>query len=143
MFVIVFRYRAPLETIDALKDAHYANPDGVFARGLARLAGPLEPRTGGLVVAEGERAEIEAAVASDPFVTSGAATAEILRFHPTWPPERAATDAVRHQGPASATVAVGDQGSASATVAVGEQGPAASPWRSDAGSGRRRPDGQG
>ncbi|MBZ4322964.1 YciI family protein [Streptomyces huiliensis] len=84
MYVIVFRYRAPLERIDELKEAHYANPDGVFAMGLARLAGPLEPRTGGLVVADGEPAEIEAAVASDPFVTSGVATAEILRFRPVW-----------------------------------------------------------
>ncbi|MFQ6143428.1 YciI family protein [Streptomyces seoulensis] len=92
MFVIVFRYRAPLETIDSLKEAHYANPDGVFARGLARIAGPLEPRTGGVVVAEGSRAEIEAAVASDPFVTSGAATAEILAFRPVF--TAAAADAV-------------------------------------------------
>ncbi len=84
MFVIVFRYQAPLETVDSLKDAHYANPDGVFGRGLARIAGPLEPRTGGVVLAEGTRAEIEAAVASDPFVTSGAATAEILSFRPVY-----------------------------------------------------------
>jgi uncharacterized protein YciI len=103
MFVIVFRYRAPLETIDALKDAHYSNPHGVFATGLARFAGPLEPRTGGLVVAEGERSAIEAAVASDPFVTSGAATAEILRFRPTWPPEQAATAATGSRDAASAT----------------------------------------
>ncbi|MFI2640937.1 YciI family protein [Streptomyces sp. NPDC018610] len=84
MFVIVFRYSAPLETIDALKEAHYANPDGLFARGLARIAGPLEPRTGGVVVADGTREEIEAAVASDPFVTGGAATAEILSFRPVF-----------------------------------------------------------
>ena len=88
--MIVLRYRAPLETIDALKDAHYANPRGVFARGMARLAGPLEPRTGGVVIAEGERSEIEAAVACDPFITSGAATAEILRFQPTWTLKRTA-----------------------------------------------------
>ncbi|MFI1167739.1 hypothetical protein ACH4UM_30130 [Streptomyces sp. NPDC020801] len=80
----MFRYRAPLETVDALKDAHYSNPEGAFAQCLARLAGPLEPRTGGLVLAEGPRPAIEAAVACDPFVTSGAATAGILAFRPTW-----------------------------------------------------------
>ncbi|MGW3494357.1 YciI family protein [Streptomyces sp. NPDC001020] len=84
MFVIVLKYRAPLETIDELRDAHYANPDGVFARGMARLAGPLEPRTGGVIVADGDRSAIEAAVASDPFVISGAATAQILEFRPVW-----------------------------------------------------------
>ncbi|MET7383022.1 YciI family protein [Streptomyces sp. NPDC005526] len=84
MYVIVFRYRVPLERIDALREAHYTHPEGVFARGLARLAGPLEPRTGGLVLADGPRSAIEAAVASDPFVTSGSATAEILAFRPVW-----------------------------------------------------------
>ncbi|MES4908140.1 MULTISPECIES: OsmC family protein [unclassified Streptomyces] len=86
MYVIVLKYQVPLDTIDALKDAHYSNPDGVFAKGMARLAGPLEPRTGGLIIANGERSAIEAAVASDPFVTTGVATAEILRFEPTWRP---------------------------------------------------------
>lgn len=90
MYVIVLRYHAPLGTIDALKAAHYANPHGVFAKGMVRYAGPLDPRNGGLIVADGERSAIEAAVASDPFITTGAATAEILRFEPTWTPARAA-----------------------------------------------------
>jgi uncharacterized protein YciI len=88
MYVIVLHYRAPLEKIDALKDAHYANPQGLFARGMVRFAGPLRPRTGGMIIADGERSAIEAAVASDPFITSGAATAEILEFQPTWPPDK-------------------------------------------------------
>ncbi|MEV5707521.1 YciI family protein [Actinoallomurus sp. NPDC052274] len=91
MYVIVLTYRAPLETIDALKEAHYANPDGVFAMGMARLAGPLRPRTGGVIIADGDRSAIEAAVACDPFVTSGAATAEILQFDPTWTTPRLPT----------------------------------------------------
>jgi uncharacterized protein YciI len=44
------------------------------------LAGPLVPRTGGLVIADGTRAEIEAAVASDPFITNDVATARIVEF---------------------------------------------------------------
>ncbi|GAA3514675.1 YciI family protein [Actinocatenispora rupis] len=83
MFLVTLTYERPLEEIDALLDAHYTNPDGVFARGLVRLAGRLEPRTGGLMVLAGSRAEVEAAVAADPFVTSGAATATIVEFHPT------------------------------------------------------------
>ncbi|WP_439681091.1 YciI family protein [Embleya sp. MST-111070] len=83
MFLILFHYQVPPERIDELKQAHYANPRGVFAQGLVRLAGRRVPRTGGLVVAEGDRATIEAAVASDPFVTGGAATVEIIEFEPT------------------------------------------------------------
>ncbi|WP_030673204.1 YciI family protein [Streptomyces rimosus] len=83
MFLITLNYQAPLETIDRLKEEHYTNPDGLFAKGLVHLAGRLEPRTGGLIIAEGDRAEVEAAVATDPFVTSGAATAHITEFHRT------------------------------------------------------------
>lgn len=84
MFLIKLSYVAPLKTVNALKDAHYSNPDGVFAQGKVVLAGRLVPRTGGLIVAEGTRAEIEAAVATDPFVVNGAATVEITEFEPTW-----------------------------------------------------------
>ncbi|MDI2124853.1 YciI family protein [Yinghuangia seranimata] len=79
----MFTYTAPLSTIDELVDAHYNNPGGVFAKGMVRMAGRLEPRTGGMIIAEGERAEVEAAVASDPFVVNGAATVEIVEFHRT------------------------------------------------------------
>lgn len=88
--MIVLKYHAPLAVIDALKDAHYTNPAGLFALGMVRFAGPLEPRTGGLIIADGEPSAIEAAVASDPFITQGAATADILRFEPTWTPGEAA-----------------------------------------------------
>lgn len=84
--MIVLKYQAPLDTIDALKEAHYTNPDGVFAKGMVRFAGPLKPRTGGLIIADGERPAIEAAVACDPFITTGAATADIFQFEPTWTP---------------------------------------------------------
>lgn len=73
-----------IETIDSLLTKHYENPDGLFAKGMVRLAGRLEPRTGGLMVVEGERSEVEAAVASDPFIKSGAAKVTITEFHPTW-----------------------------------------------------------
>ncbi|GAA4004257.1 YciI family protein [Allokutzneria multivorans] len=82
MFLVLLKYRS-LETIDTLLEQHYANPDGAFAQGLVRLAGRLEPRTGGLMVLDGTREDVERAVASDPFITSGAATAEITEFIPT------------------------------------------------------------
>ncbi|MEV0700512.1 YciI family protein [Saccharopolyspora sp. NPDC050389] len=82
MFLVLLNY-TDLAKIDSLLDAHYDNPDGAFARGLVRLAGRLEPRTGGMMVLDGSRAEVKAAVASDPFVTSGAAVATIQEFSPT------------------------------------------------------------
>lgn len=82
MFLVTLDY-TDLNRIDELLDAHYANPDGVFERGLVRLAGRLEPRTGGLMILDGSREEVDAAVAADPFVRSGAAKATVVEFHPT------------------------------------------------------------
>ena len=82
MFLILLEYKS-MEKIDSLLTEHYENPNGAFAKGLVRIAGRLEPRTGGLMILEGTRKEGEAAVASDPFVVSGAATAQIIEFHPT------------------------------------------------------------
>ncbi|WP_086819079.1 YciI family protein [Allokutzneria sp. NRRL B-24872] len=82
MFLVLLKYHS-MEAIDALLEQHYANPHGAFAKGLVRLAGRLEPRTGGLMVLDGTREEVERAVARDPFVTSRAATAEIVEFIPT------------------------------------------------------------
>jgi uncharacterized protein YciI len=83
VFLIMFEY-LDIATIDSLLTAHYENPEGPFAKGMVRLAGRLEPRTGGLMVLEGERSQVEAAVAGDPFVRSGAAKVTITEFHPTW-----------------------------------------------------------
>ncbi|WP_028933282.1 YciI family protein [Pseudonocardia spinosispora] len=85
MFLVELTYQGPLERIDELLDEHYNNPHGLFALGMVRLAGRLEPRTGGLMVVEGERAEVEAALAADPFIVNGVATARIVEFHPTRP----------------------------------------------------------
>ncbi len=84
MFLIMLTYQADLDAIDRLKNEHYSNPAGVFSKGMVRLAGRLEPRTGGLIIADGARNEVEAAVASDPFVVNGVAKAEIVEFRPTW-----------------------------------------------------------
>jgi uncharacterized protein YciI len=83
LFVIQFSYQVPLEEVDALKEAHYRHLDEAFARGLYLLAGPKVPRTGGLILADGDRDGVEAFVAGDPFVTSGAATATVTEFVPT------------------------------------------------------------
>jgi hypothetical protein len=64
---------------------YHVIPADVFALGMVRMAGRIEPRTGGLMVVKGDRDAVEAAVARDPFLTSGAATATITEFHPTWP----------------------------------------------------------
>jgi uncharacterized protein YciI len=83
MFLVLLQYQN-IDAVDRLLTEHYENPAGVFALGLVRIAGRLEPRTGGLMIVDGDRRAVEDAVASDPFVKSGAATATITEFHATW-----------------------------------------------------------
>jgi uncharacterized protein YciI len=88
MFLVLLQYQS-IDKVDRLLTEHYENPDGPFAQGLVRIAGRLRPRTGGLMVLDGDRASVEQAVASDPLVKSGAATATITEFEATWPPANA------------------------------------------------------
>jgi uncharacterized protein YciI len=78
--LIVLTYVEPLEAVDAQLAAHMAWLDAGFAEGLFLVAGRRTPRTGGVIVARGEREPVEALAATDPFVTSGVATAEVIPF---------------------------------------------------------------
>jgi uncharacterized protein YciI len=83
LFIIQFTYHVPLDQIDALREAHHNHLDKAFASGMYLLAGPLSPRTGGVVLATGDRSEVEEFVAADPFITHHAATAVLTEFTPT------------------------------------------------------------
>jgi uncharacterized protein YciI len=61
--------------------AHMAWLDEQYATGRFLVSGRQIPRTGGVIVAHGDdREEIERLVATDPFVTSGVATAAVIQF---------------------------------------------------------------
>jgi uncharacterized protein YciI len=63
VFVLLLNYVKPLEEVDALMRDH------------------MRWRTGGVIVARGDdREEIEALAASDPFVSGGVATCEVIHF---------------------------------------------------------------
>jgi uncharacterized protein YciI len=88
--LILLSYVRPLDEIDALMPAHVAWLDAGFAEGAFLVAGRREPRSGGVIVVRGDRAAAEAIAATDPFVTAGAATVEVVPFHASF-----AADAVR------------------------------------------------
>jgi uncharacterized protein YciI len=70
-----------IDAIDALMPAHVAWLEAGLAEGAFLVAGRREPRTGGVIVVRGDRAAAEAIAATDPFVTAGAATADVVPFH--------------------------------------------------------------
>jgi uncharacterized protein YciI len=78
--VVTLTYIAPLEDVDAQMAAHVAWLERGVDEGVLLLAGRQVPRTGGVLLFRGHRAEVEAVAASDPFVTSGVATAAVTEM---------------------------------------------------------------
>jgi uncharacterized protein YciI len=81
MFVLLLTYIKPLPEVDALMRAHMKWLNEQYAAGRFVVSGRQIPRSGGVILARGDdREEIEAIAASDPFVTGGVATCEIVQF---------------------------------------------------------------
>lgn len=78
--VVTLTYVAPLEAVDAQMAAHVAWLERGVDEGVLLLAGRQVPRTGGILIFRGHRAEVEAVAASDPFVTAGVATAAVTEM---------------------------------------------------------------
>lgn len=79
--LVLLTYVRPLEEVDAQMAAHVAWLEQGFGEGVFLVAGRREPRTGGVIVMRGARDAVERVAATDPFVTSGVATAEVVPFH--------------------------------------------------------------
>ena len=73
MFILSLTYTAPLNEVDKHIAPHMAWVTMGYDEGLFLASGRKEPRTGGVILAIGARAELEALVATDPFVTAGVA----------------------------------------------------------------------
>lgn len=87
-FLLISTYTAPLERVEELVPAHRQYLQEQFARGLFVVSGRRVPWTGGVIVARGGRAEVEAAVAADPFTRAGVAETEIVEFEPLFGSEK-------------------------------------------------------
>lgn len=79
--VVLLTYTVPLDEIDAKMKAHMKWLDAGYEAGLFLASGRRVPRTGGVILVRGHKKEVEALVASDPFVGSGAAKAEVIEFN--------------------------------------------------------------
>jgi uncharacterized protein YciI len=77
MLVLSLTYVKPNEEADRYMEPHMAWLKEGYARGWFLASGRKVPRTGGMILAAGERSEIEAYVAADPFTVHGIAEYEI------------------------------------------------------------------
>jgi uncharacterized protein YciI len=83
LFVLLLTYVKPLAEVDALMRDHMAWLNEHYDAGRFLVSGRRIPPTGGVIVARGDdREEIEALAASDPFITAGVATCEVIHFRP-------------------------------------------------------------
>lgn len=80
MFVIELIYKASLDELDAAMKEHMAWLDSHYAAGTFLASGRKVPRDGGIILAVGERAAIEAIAKEDPFVARGLAETRIIEF---------------------------------------------------------------
>jgi uncharacterized protein YciI len=78
MFILTLTYIAPLEEVDRHVPAHLDWIKAGYASGAFLASGRKVPRTGGFILAKGERAQIEALVATDPFMISGVTTYDVV-----------------------------------------------------------------
>jgi uncharacterized protein YciI len=78
--VVSLTYGDDIGAIDAAMGAHVDWLSDGYANGVLLASGRKQPRTGGVIIAIGNRAEVEALIANDPFVSKGLASAEIIPF---------------------------------------------------------------
>lgn len=84
MFLLLSRYVKPLEEVDRFIPEHRAFLDRYYASGLFIVSGPMEPRTGGVILtADASRETIDNALAEDPFVRERISEYEIIEFSAT------------------------------------------------------------
>ena len=74
-------YVKPLDEVDAHRRPHVDWLKTTADEGVLLVAGRTDPPTGGVLIFRGAEAEVAALAASDPFVTNGVATFEVVAFH--------------------------------------------------------------
>ncbi|MBB6483845.1 YciI family protein [Rhizobium lusitanum] len=77
MFILSLTYLTSNDEADKHMEPHMAWVKEGYAKGWFLASGRKVPRTGGVIFARGERAELEAYVAADPFTVHGVAAYEV------------------------------------------------------------------
>jgi uncharacterized protein YciI len=91
LFVLDITYQLALTEVDRHQEGHRAYLRRNYDAGMFLASGPKLPRTGGIILATGERSAIEKITETDPFVAHGVATYTVTEFAPlTTGPELAA-----------------------------------------------------
>lgn len=86
--IAIVRYRKPMEEVEKATPGHRAYLQGLVDQGLVLVSGPMDPRTGGVVllrVPDGDvHGTLDRVRDGDPFVIQGIAQWELLPWKPTF-----------------------------------------------------------
>lgn len=77
MLIVSLTYQVPMDVVETHLEGHRTWLRDAVDRGLVSAAGRKNPRTGGILFSLAPRAELEAAIAEDPFSVHGVAGFEI------------------------------------------------------------------
>ncbi|MBY5650868.1 GTP cyclohydrolase [Rhizobium leguminosarum] len=80
MFILSLTYVKPNDEADRHMEPHMAWVREGYAQGWFLASGRKVPRTGGVILAIGDRTAIEAYVATDPFIIHGVAEYDITEL---------------------------------------------------------------
>jgi uncharacterized protein YciI len=84
MFIILLRYRKPMSEVDRFVGEHREFLKRYYDSGIFVLSGRQEPRTGGVILANGaSKEEIERIIRFDPFYRERIAEYELVEFLPS------------------------------------------------------------
>ncbi len=83
LYIIIVTYIKPLEEIDRFLLDHRAFLETYYIKGQFIASGPLNPRTGGILISMGtSKQELLNIFSNDPFHIHGIATYEVMEFNP-------------------------------------------------------------
>ncbi len=84
MFIIQTTYKVAISEVDKYTQAHREFLDYYYKQGLLVLSGPMQPRTGGIIIAATkDRNYLETIFQQDPFYLAEIADYEFIEFVPT------------------------------------------------------------
>ena len=83
MFIIQLTYKVPIAEVDHYLSAHREHLEYYYRQGLLLASGPMNPRTGGIIIATGkDKSAVEAFINKDPFHLAEIAEYQITEFSP-------------------------------------------------------------
>lgn len=84
LFVVVLRYIQDINMVNQVRDEHLSYIHECYKDGWFLLSGPLEPRTGGVILAQAKsRKDLLKVIHKDPFYKQSMAEFSIYEFLPS------------------------------------------------------------